>query len=145
VDPLTSFITGILRKGRCWRERGKVYISQLNSMFMSPLSLEAYAPEGRWAKVGNVNPGDPPGSISHNKPDGGRELYLFECSQDDTHSIIYRSPLGLDIAMGKSRQVFTDTSSWEVLRELRKGDEPYEMTVKMDRSPEARLIRFIHE
>jgi hypothetical protein len=80
---------------------------------MSPLRIEIYNPElSRWIQVGEVKPGDPSGSISDNKPDGTRDIYLFECAPDNSKSTIYRSGLGLDteVEQGRLRVVMPDPS-----------------------------------
>lgn len=115
---------------------------------MAPLSVEVYNPAARrWVKAGpDVKPGDPPGSISDNKPDGSRDIYMFECAQDDSQSTIYHSGFGLDTELegGKLRAVVTDPSRLEIVKELGKG-ESFEMTIKTDKSPNPRKIRFTHK
>ena len=113
---------------------------------MSPLRIEAYNPEvDKWAFVGEIKPNDPPGSVSDNKPDGKRDVYLFECEKDDSKSIIYRSGFGADIELegGKLRKVEMDPSRLEVVKEIKPG-ESHEMTIKTDRSPVPVLLRFTH-
>ena len=111
---------------------------------MSPLRIEGYNSTSReWINVGEVKPGDPPGSISDNKPDGSRDLYMFECVPDDSKSTIYRSGFGADVDMGHVRAVVPDPSRLEVVKELGRG-EAFELEVKTDRSPEPRKIRFTH-
>lgn len=112
---------------------------------MSPLQVEAYDPiKDEWVSLPSLNPGSLPGSISQNKPGGTRELYLFECSEDGSHSVIYRSPLGLDIATEDERHVISDRSDWEIVKKLEEGDKPYIMTVRTDISPKGRVVRFRH-
>jgi len=105
------------------------------------LNLEICGPNNKWIKIGNINPKDQPGSVSNNKIDGSREIYIFECSPDNSKSTIYRSITGLDTEIGKDRLV--TTVSAEVVKELRKGDI-YEMKIKTDKNRESRLIRFTH-
>jgi len=113
---------------------------------MAPLSLEVYnTGEKRWVQLSYVNPGDRIGSISSNKPDGSRELYLFECSPDDSKSLIYRSESGLDIEIERGVLREALTTGLEVVKELRRGDEPYMLLIKTDKSPEFRQVRFAHK
>ena len=107
---------------------------------MAPLSLEIYK-DGNWSKVGEIKPGDPTGSISDNT-ETGREIYLFECSPDDLGSVIYRSKGGIDKTIGSERQVIMADD--EIIKELQKGDAPYEMEIKTDISTESKRIRFTH-
>lgn len=114
---------------------------------MSPLRIEVYNPErNSWIQAGEVKPGDPPGSISSNKPDGSRDVYMFDCAPDDSKSTIQRSGFGVDaeLAEGRLRAVVPDPSRLEVVKELKPG-ESYEMTIKTDRSPQPRQIRFTHK
>lgn len=116
---------------------------------MPPLSLELYDPKGqKWTPLSPIlNPGDPPGSFSQNLPDGSRELYMFECAEDDSQSIIYRSPSGLDIAdLRGGRDVFkTEDSDWDLVKELKRGDPPYDLTIRTDFDSQGRIIRFTHK
>lgn len=107
------------------------------------LTIEAFDPERKeWIKLPELNPGDRPGSVSQNKPDGSREVYLFECAPDDSHSTIYRSALGVDAATSDKRIV--TTGGLEVIRELRRGEEPYILTLLTDVSSQRRIVRFTH-
>lgn len=108
------------------------------------LSIEAYHPERQeWIKLPELNPGDRPGSVSQNKPDGTREVYLFECAPDDSHTTIYRSTLGADAATPEIRIVTTE--GLEIIKELRRGEEPFTLTLLTDTSSQRRIIRFIHK
>lgn len=112
---------------------------------MSPLRVEIYNPEAKqWTLVGEVKPGDPPGSISDNKSDSSRDLYLFECATDNSESAIYRSGLGVDTEVDRFRVVVPNLSRLEVVKRLKKN-ESFDMTVKTDRSPKPRQIRFTHK
>ena len=53
---------------------------------MSPLNLEIYSPNRTWIKVAEIRRGDLPGSISDNKSDGSRDVYMFGCLPDDSKS-----------------------------------------------------------
>ncbi len=107
-----------------------------------PLYLEINR-EGKWRTVGRLTPGDSPGSISHNKTDGRREMYMFECAADDSHSTIYRSIGGADGEIGDKRHV-NIMSGIEIITILYRGNEPYAMSIKTDRSEKTRQIRFSH-
>ncbi len=107
---------------------------------MSPLNVEVYVPDKeQWAKVGELNPGDPPGSISQNKPDGQREVYLFQCEGEE--SAIYRSELGVDVATPQSRIV--STAGLEEVARLRDG-ESHTLSIKTDIADTRRVVRFTH-
>ena len=108
---------------------------------MAPLKIEVYGRD-TWAKVGDIKPGNPSGSISNNNPNGSRDVYVFECLPDNSGSVIYRSKGGCDAETGRARVL--STIGTEVVRELKRGDLPYEMEVKTDRSAETRRIRFTH-
>lgn len=111
---------------------------------MSPLRIDVYNPKGQeWVEVGELNPGDRPGTISQNKPNGSRELYVFHCEPDDKSSIVYRAKNGVDITDSQTR-VFIPSDLKEVAR-LRDGDPPYVLTVKTDVSEDRRIIRFTHQ
>lgn len=112
---------------------------------MAPLRIESYRGDiSQWVQVGEVNPGDRPGSISQNTPDGTRELYLFECAPDNSQSIIYRSKFGADVDGGKLRVVISDRANLEIMRVLKEGEKPYTLTLKTDVSPQRTIIRFSH-
>jgi len=108
-----------------------------------PLKIEVYTEV--WTTIGYLNPGDRPGSISDNKPNGSRDIYLFECSEDGSSSAIYRSGLGLDSEISVIREVITDFSKLEIVKTLKKDEEPYVMRVKTDKSLVERKLRFTHE
>lgn len=110
---------------------------------MAPLNIEVYNPErSDWIKAGELKPGDRPGSMSQNKPDGSRDIYMFECALDDSHSTIYRSALGADTEIGDARLV--TTTGLEVVKELRKGDQPFILTLRPDERVR-RMARFTHK
>ncbi|MEK7182805.1 MAG: hypothetical protein AAB694_01460 [Patescibacteria group bacterium] len=112
---------------------------------MAPLSLEAYNPDkNSWITLDEIKPLDRPGSISDNRPDGERDIYLLECAPDDSHSTIYRSKLGVDVDLTSQIRSVTSASGLEVIKELKKG-ESFEMDVKTDRSSQPSRIRFTHK
>jgi len=56
-----------------WRSRIVEY------PIMAPSELEAFnSNTRRWVRVGKVKPGDQPGSLSNNKPDGSREIIFLD-------------------------------------------------------------------
>ncbi len=106
-----------------------------------PLKLETYNRETKsWIEVGVLHPGSYPGSIS-NISQGSRQIYLFECAKDDSHSAIYRSLAGVDIEEGITREVIS--TRFVKLMELKRR-ESYVLEVKTDKSPEKRPIKFTH-
>ena len=111
---------------------------------MPPLHIEVFHPTNKnWVRVGEIHPTDPKGSMSDNKSDGNRDVYMFGCEPDDSKSTIYRSGAGVDTEVGVFREISMDPSRLEVVRELRNG-ESYEMDVNTDKSPEKKKVRFIH-
>lgn len=109
---------------------------------MSPLNIEVLHPEkNEWLHVGQVQPGQQPGSISQNKPDKTRELYYFECRPDDSESIIYKSKAGVDVSTQQIR-IFS-TVGLEKAAVLRDG-ESYVSSIKTDIGDVRRPIRFTH-
>lgn len=109
---------------------------------MSPLRIEAFnSGIGEWVTAGKIYPGDQPGSISQNKPDGEREIYLFECKEGDEKSVIYRSKEGFDISSPTSRTI--GTAGLETVATL-KDREHYEISIKTDKSEARTVVRFTH-
>lgn len=109
---------------------------------MSPLNIEVYNPQRTdWVKVQELNPGDSSDSISQNKPDGQREVYLFQCEPSGEESVIYRSRAGFDVANQRSRVV--NTTGLEEVARLKDG-ESHQLSVKTDVSDTERLVRFTH-
>lgn len=91
-------------------------------MCMAPLTLEMHVPAKGWIKIGEARPGDPTGSISDNKPDGSRDIYMFVCLPDDSKSVIYHSRGGVDTEMGPLRVV--SPTGVDIIKELKKGGFP---------------------
>lgn len=114
---------------------------------MSPLRVEVYNSEvSSWVQVGSeLGPNDRPGTMSSNLPDGTREVYQFFCAEDDSHSVIQKLPVGLDAEVGYLRILDTQNVADAVnVATLRRGDQPYRITVLTDKSPQRRIIRFTH-
>lgn len=111
---------------------------------MPPLEIETQHPQTKsWIKIGEVKTGDSPGTISDNTPQG-RQIYLFSCKDDDSGSVIYRSKFGMDVDLSNTSRLVNNLTGFETVKELSKG-ESFEMTIKTDRSPEPRDIRFTHK
>ncbi|MEK6904360.1 MAG: hypothetical protein AABW87_02085 [Nanoarchaeota archaeon] len=109
---------------------------------MTFLGLEAKTADDKWVDVGKLRPGDPASSMSNNKPDGTREIYLFECLPDGSKSVIYLSIVGIDAEIGNLRVISTKRA--RIVKELTATDEPYIMEIRTDKSPRPRCIRFTH-
>jgi hypothetical protein len=103
----------------------------------SVLILEMHIPSGppRRALLG---PGDQEGSISHNAPDGRRDVIMFACHGD--YSVIRRSAAGADYEAGRDRVILTDGT--EELARLGPG-ESFVMDVVSD-SGIAYRVRWSH-
>lgn len=107
--------------------------------------METFHPiDQKWIRVIAVHPTDPMGSLSNNKSDGSRDLYLYECAKDDSKSTIYTSGVGADAEAGRFRAVLLNRSKLKVVKELREG-EVFEMEVVTDRVKEKRKVRFTHK
>ena len=89
--------------------------------------------------VHTINPGDPPGSISSNKP-GKREVYLFECARNDEQSTLFRSRRGVDVEISDSRIVMS--MGFEKIRTLMRNDR-HDIVVTTEEGIEV-LVRFEH-
>lgn len=113
---------------------------------MPPLHIEAFHSTNRnWFRLGEIHPTDPMASMSDNKPDGSRNIYMLKCARDDSGSTIFRSGAGVDTKVGRFREIIAmDTSKLEVVKELRDG-ESFEMDVKPDMSPASIKVRFTHK
>lgn len=98
-----------------------------------------------WVNVGEVGPNDLPGTLSNNLPDGTRDVYVFSCSKDDSHSEIRKLPLGFETEIGYMR-VFdqNDLDRAEVVATLRRNDPPYRISLKTDVSLQRKIVRFTH-
>lgn len=109
---------------------------------MPPLNLEVFnAQKNEWVKIGELKPGQQPGSVSQNKPDGSREVYIFECKTDDSESTIYRSQAGVDIATPQTRAI--GTAGLEKVAILKDG-ESHKISIKTDVNEIRKVIRFTH-
>jgi len=105
---------------------------------MSPLRVEVMR-AGKWVQAFEVKPGEK-GSLSDIKP-GRRDVYVLYCASDNSKSIISRSVFGVDREIGPLREIRTE--KLETIKELKK-DESFEMTLKPEKSPAPRRIRFSH-
>lgn len=108
-----------------------------------PLYLEAQI-GSQWTEVGAVRPGDRPGSISDNKDDGTRTVYLLECAEDDSKSTISKpDKLGVDATADETRII--ECIGVEIVKVLEQGSPPFELRVKWDGAKESRSLRFSHK
>jgi hypothetical protein len=97
---------------------------------MGELLLQLKNRQGDWTTAHRAKPGDPPGSLSNNTPDGGREIYIAECLAD--HARIYRSIGGADFLQEEGAKRNIMSVGKELLATLRAG-EIYEIHVSPDR------------
>ncbi len=117
---------------------------------MSPLELWIRNPrvpengkdEDKWIKYAEVRPGDSPGTLSHNQGTR-RDIIIFRCANDDSHSTITRSEPGIDTVNRKDRAVFIFGTEIP-LADLKDG-EHFDMDIKTDVSPKPRKVRFVHK
>jgi hypothetical protein len=91
-------------------------------------------------RAGELRTGDPPGSLSHNPPEGQRQIILFSCHGD--HSLIRRSTGGADVELGAGRVV--GSLGYEEMAKLHAG-ERFECLVLPDKRTRAMRVRFRHE
>jgi hypothetical protein len=107
---------------------------------MSPaLLMEVSLGGDEWRPGTTLAPGDPEGSISHNWPDGKRDLILFRCCGD--YSLIRLSAAGTDFEYGHDR-IVTTAGLREIAR-LEPGDR-FDMAVVSDRGASYRA-RWTHQ
>jgi hypothetical protein len=110
---------------------------------MAPCEFEIRAPDSeKWIKIGQLNPLNRPGSFSNIREDEVREIVLFECSNDDSETRIFRSGLGIDWEAGDLRGIAPYPELLELVKTLKKG-ESYEMNITTDRGTRA-VVRFSH-
>lgn len=110
-----------------------------------PTLLEVLAPDGSWRPAGPpVWPG-PPGSISHNPPDGPREVYLFGPADDDSHSVVFRTASDgvLEGDDGVVRVLGWKPARLSEVAQLGPG-ETFELVVQTDVSAVPRRVRLRH-
>ena len=102
---------------------------------MATLYLEAYDPErGGWIVAGTLRPGERPGSLSDNTPEG-RVTYTYALAADGRHATIGHTAVGLLYRDG-SVATFAD-----VVRTLGPGEE-HEMEITSDVGRKRQRVRF---
>lgn len=109
---------------------------------MAPCEFEIHVQE-KWIKIGEVGPGDRPGSFSNVLPSRTRELYIFECAPDNSKTTIYKSGSGIDIELENLRAVIPDPTKFTVERELKPGDS-YKKDITTTRGTQTK-IRLTHK
>lgn len=105
-----------------------------------PLHVESSV-GGSWREIGVLQPGAQPGSMSHTKEDGSREIYIFECNQNDRDSTVFRSRAGLDIVEGLTREILS--THYDVVQTLTAG-ESIELNIRGPRMQKPNPVRFSH-
>jgi hypothetical protein len=110
-----------------------------------PLKMELLTHDSGVIPFMMVSPGAPPGSFSHNPKSGPRDIFMVACARDDSHSMIWRSPGGVDIAKGGVREIigFEDLAAWPVVKRIEPG-EAYDLTLRPDNRQTEITIRFTH-
>lgn len=100
--------------------------------------------KAEWRELNTLYPNDLPGSVSDHPIIGGRNLYLFECDADDSHSRFYQSIATTDEDLGAIRRISSDKGFLNVIRVL--GDEEvFEKTIITDRMLRTPVkLRFRH-
>lgn len=84
-----------------------------------------------WVQVGEVNWGDRDGTLSNNRPDGGRDIYLFGIDMIKRTGFVKRAIGGVDMANPDLRVV--ESLGFEPIAELGDG-ESYETEIITDGS-----------
>jgi hypothetical protein len=105
------------------------------------LYLELFRGSQNWQTIGRLAPGERPGSISHNAPDG-RQIYRFE-ARSSALSVIERSVGGADIEVGSLRAIDPLYGFEEVAR-LTAVNPTLEFALRTDNMPHAVPFRFRH-
>jgi len=110
-----------------------------------PLKMEVYNTSTKsWIAITPLQPGKI-ASFSNNRIDGIREMYLAECAANDSYSKVYRANSGTDKEIGGSRIVSMDIGALELLKTLKRDEEPYTMLLRSDISNNTfRQIRLTH-
>ena len=106
---------------------------------MPPLTIEAFY-GNNWVNHGTCEPGGY-GRMRDHAPEGGTDDYLFLCV-DGLYSIVECFEGGSYEIVGHGN-IF----AWKKhssIRELRKGDEPYEVIIRSPENPVGRRVRFTH-
>lgn len=104
------------------------------------LIVELYAPSQKgWHQIGELNEGEPPGSLSHNPPEGAREMVVFSCHGD--YSTVERSRCGVDREVGPIRGI--TSTGFETLAQLGAGQKIDLMLIPDGAGPTR--VRFRHE
>lgn len=99
-----------------------------------------------WKRIDTMRPG-PPGTMSHNPPDGPREVFMFGPNDDDTETVIFRvNQPNFEENVETLRVLAIPKGSLEEVARLRRG-ESFEMAIRPDTSskPYPYRIRFRHE
>ena len=110
---------------------------------MAPLIAEAFDPrKEEWVTFATLKPGDRPGSMSNNLPEG-REVILFECAKDDSYSTVRKSRAGVDFNPIEAIRSVVPSAGFDVLATLKDG-ESFEMDIKTDISAAPKKIRLTH-
>ncbi|MBI4014562.1 MAG: hypothetical protein HY365_01270 [Candidatus Aenigmarchaeota archaeon] len=106
---------------------------------MPPLNIEArYG--NHWENKEICEPGGW-GRLSDNKPEGGTNDYLFWCL-DDSRSVVDCFEGGSYRIIGRGNIVASNDRLSH--REILKGGEPYEITIRSGKNPAGRRVRFTH-
>lgn len=103
---------------------------------MCPLEIESYGSAVRhWVRVSKVRPGD---SRLHPEilPDFKRNLYKFECTDDDSHSLI-------SIARDLHLREKAKDEDFVLLRRLDPG-ESMELSIRSGRRSGKRTLKLTH-
>lgn len=101
-----------------------------------------------WKQIDTLRPG-PPGTMSHNPPDGPREVFMFGPNDDDTETVIFR--VDPDTTLETNANPFTRIlgvaiDRLEEVARLRRG-ESFEMAIRPDtaKGRHPYRVRFRHE
>lgn len=105
--------------------------------------IEVKNNEGKWAQAGPVLPAGNALDFSNETADG-TQYFRAVCSDDDSMTAIYSIPPATVVEFGPFRMHEVSPNSLVLLKELRRGDEPYPLTIKPITSPAPREIQISH-
>jgi hypothetical protein len=110
---------------------------------MSPLKIDLIDPvkDAVILTLGELQPGDLPGSISDHRP-GVRDVYVFGCEEDNRSSVVLKSRRGVDIEDRSLRSIISE--GFEEVARLTEG-QSHDLPITPLNSREEMTVRFTHK